>query len=104
MCDKLSRASAHFEAADKETLAPGPHIIRVEFTYDGGGIGQGGTAKMTVDGKEAATVRIERTIPIRVSLDESFDVGEDTGTPVTMKYDVPFKFTGTIEKVVIDLQ
>ena len=36
-------------------------------------------------------------------MDETFDVGEDTGTPVNLSYDVPFKFTGTIEKVVINL-
>ena len=58
---------------------------------------------MTVDGKEVARGRIERTVPLRFSLDETFDVGEDTGTPVSLSYDVPFKFTGTIEKVVVNL-
>jgi arylsulfatase len=48
--------------------------------------------------------RIEQTIPIRVSLDETMDVGEDTGTPVTEDYKVPFKFTGTIEKVTVALK
>ena len=42
-------------------------------------------------------------MPLRFSLDETFDVGEDTGTPVNLNYDVPFKFTGQIEKVVINL-
>jgi len=39
----------------------------------------------------------------RFSIDETFDVGEDTGTPVNLNYDVPFKFTGQIENVVINL-
>ena len=39
-----------------------------------------------------------------ISLDEGLDIGEDTGTPVNLKYDVPFKFTGKIEKVTIDLK
>jgi hypothetical protein len=39
----------------------------------------------------------ERTVPIRFS-EECFEVGEDTGTPVNLNYDVPFKFTGKIEK------
>ena len=58
---------------------------------------------MKVDGKEVARGRIDRTVPLRFSFDETFDVGEDTGTPVSLNYDVPFKFTGTIEKVVINL-
>ena len=40
---------------------------------------------------------------MRFSFDETFDVGEDTGTPVSLDYDVPFKFTGKIEKVVVNL-
>jgi len=49
--------------------------------------------------------KIERTIPVRFSLDETFDVGEDTGTPVVEDYlaKMPFKFTGTLNKVVIEL-
>jgi arylsulfatase len=56
-----------------------------------------------VDGKEVAKGRIDKTVPIRVSLDEGLDVGEDTGTPVNLNYDVPFKFTGKIDKVTIQL-
>ena len=47
---------------------------------------------------------MERTIPIRIALDETLDVGEDAGTPVNLSYDVPFKFTGKIEKVTIELK
>jgi len=57
-----------------------------------------------VDGKEAAKVRIEKTIPLRISLDETMDIGEDAGTPVSEEYKVPFKFKGTLGKVVIDLK
>ena len=95
---------AHYEVAGKDALAAGKHTIKMDFAYDGGGIGKGGTATVTVDGKEVAKGRIERTVPIRVSLDEGLDVGEDTGTPVSLSYDVPFKFTGKIEKVTIDLK
>jgi arylsulfatase len=42
-------------------------------------------------------------MPVRLSLDETFDVGEDTGTPVSLDYDVPFAFTGTLDKVVVRL-
>jgi arylsulfatase len=95
---------AHYEAAGKDALAPGQHIIKMDFAYDGGGIGKGGTATVTVDGTAVAKGRIEKTVPIRVSLDEGLDVGEDTGTPVNLGYDVPFKFTGRIHEVTINLR
>jgi hypothetical protein len=41
---------------------------------------------------------------VRFSQEEGLDVGEDTGTPLNLSYDVPFKFTGKLEKVVIDLK
>jgi arylsulfatase A-like enzyme len=95
---------AHYEVAGSNVLAPGRHSLKMDFVYDGGGIGKGGAATLFVDGTEIAKGRIERTIPIRIALDEGLDVGEDSGTPVNLNYDVPFKFTGKIEKVVIDLK
>jgi hypothetical protein len=95
---------AEYEVAGKDALAPGKHTIKVEFTYDGGGIGKGGTATISVDDKQVAKVRVDRTIPIRIALDETLDVGEDAGTPVSLSYEVPYKFTGNIEKVTIELK
>jgi len=81
------------------------HKITVDFFYDGGGMGRGTNMSLSVDGKQMAQKRIERTIGIRFSLDETFDVGEDTGTPVEFSlYDVPFKFNGHINKVSVDLE
>jgi len=88
-----------------QKLAPGTHIITVDFVYDGGGIGKGANMILSVDGKQVDQKRIERTIPIRFSLDETFDVGEDTGTPVDFDlYDVPFKFNGELIKLIVDLK
>jgi arylsulfatase len=58
-----------------------------------------------VAGKEVAQGKIERTNPVRFSLDEAVDVGMDTGTPVVEDYvnKMPFKFTGVLNKVVLDL-
>jgi arylsulfatase A-like enzyme len=89
--------------AAKDTLRPGKHTVTVDFKYDGGGIGKGGLVTLSVDGKEAASGRLSRTIPFRTSIDETLDIGEDTGTPVSEDYQVPFKFTGTLNKVVVDL-
>jgi len=69
-----------------------------------GGAGKGGTATITADGKEVAKGRVERTTPIRFSLDEGMDIGEDTGTPVSLDYDVPNKFTGHFETVTINIK
>ena len=60
---------------------------------------------MLVDGKQVAQGHIERTICCRFSLDETFDVGADTGTPVIEDYaeKMPFRFTGNLKKLVIEL-
>jgi arylsulfatase len=92
-----------FKIAGKDRLTPGKHTVRFEFKYDGGGVGKGGTGTIIVDGKEAAKGRIEKTILGRFSADETFDTGEDTGSPVSDLYKSPFRFAGTITKVVIDL-
>ena len=89
-----------------DKLAPGKHTIAFDFTYDGGGIGKGGQGTPTVDGAKVGEGRIEQTNPLgKFTLDESFDVGQDTGTPVIDEYDakMPFKFTGMLRKVEITL-
>jgi arylsulfatase len=95
---------AHYEVSSKAPLSPGKRTLKMEFAYDGGGIGKGGAVTLSVDGKEVAKGRVDKTVPIRISLDEGLDVGEDTGTPVNLNYDVPFRFTGKIHKVTIDLK
>jgi arylsulfatase A-like enzyme len=91
--------------AGSEKLPPGKHIISFDFAYDGGGIGKGGQGTLAVDGDKVAEGRFEKTIPFRFSLEESFDVGQDTGTPVIDEYDakMPFKFSGTLKKVEVKL-
>ncbi|HUK33446.1 MAG TPA: hypothetical protein VLV86_06030, partial [Vicinamibacterales bacterium] len=81
------------------------HVIRFSFKYDGGGIGKGGDGTLFIDGNQVTQGRIERTIPVRFSLDETLDIGEDTGTPVIETYvdRMPFAFTGTLKKVVVVL-
>jgi arylsulfatase A-like enzyme len=92
-----------YTVAGKDKVPPGRHVITVDFNYDGGGVGKGGEATLTVDGEKVASGRLDQTIPYRMSLDETLDIGEDTGTPVSEDYKVPFKFTGEIEKVTINI-
>jgi arylsulfatase len=89
--------------SSNDKLPPGKHSIVLTFKYEGGGIGKGGLTTLSVDGKKVAEQKLARTIPFRVSADETLDIGKDTGTPVSEDYHVPFRFTGTLNKVVINL-
>jgi arylsulfatase A-like enzyme len=93
-----------YKITGSEKLAPGANVIRMEFRYDGGGIGMGGTAMLFVNDKKVGEGRIEKTEWGRFSADECFDIGEDTGSPVSDTYAAPNPFTGTINKIVIDTQ
>ncbi len=84
-------------------LEHGPATIRYEFAYDGGGMGKGGASKLFVNGQLAAQGRIERTVPLLFSADETFDIGTDTGSPVGL-YPRNFAFNGKIKKVEIELK
>jgi arylsulfatase A-like enzyme len=81
------------------SLKPGNHTIVFDFKYDGPGFGKGGTGVLTVDGRMLAQQKVEHTIPFIMSIDESLDIGMDTRTPVDDSYKLPFRFTGTINKV-----
>ena len=96
-------------------LAPGKHTLEFNFKYDGlgfatlvfnniTGIGKGGTGTLKIDGTLVSTHKLEHTVPLTMPWDETFDVGSDTGTPVDdQDYQVPFKFTGRIDKLTVAL-
>src|SRR5205809_3276083 len=86
-----------------KALAPGKHTLVFDFKYDGPGPGKGGTGVFTVDGKEMAKKTIAHTIPLLISIDETFDIGLDTGTGVVNSYQLPFKFTGKTDKLTVKL-
>ena len=71
----------------------------MEFTYDGGGLGKGGTATLYIDGDAAGDGRIEQTEPLLFSADETCDVGDEYGSPVTNDYSAsarsPARSTGS---------
>ena len=87
-------------------LGAGKHTIVFDYKPDSPGLGKGGTGVLSVDGKEVARNSMEHSTPITFPEDETFDIGSDTRTGVAMleyRYDVPFKFTGTINKLTFDL-
>jgi arylsulfatase len=81
-----------------DPLPPGHSVIELRFVYDGGGLGKGANVILTVNGKKAGEARLAHTVPRAYSFEETFDVGEDSATPVG-PYQSPFPFTGVLEKL-----
>jgi arylsulfatase A-like enzyme len=87
-----------------ESVGAGEHTIEVQFHYDGGGAGKGGTVNLLCDGKAIGSGRVEKTVPGIFSFDDALDIGHDGGEPVVPDYsEHTGTFNGTIEKVVIDI-
>jgi arylsulfatase A-like enzyme len=94
-----------FRWEGQQALAPGKHTIVFDFTYDGPGFGKSGTGVLKVDDREVANKKVPHTIPLLMALDETFDVGIDTRTPVNDNdYQLPFRFTGKIAKLTYKLE
>ena len=93
----------YFVTAD-DTIPAGAHQVRMEFKYDGGGLGKGGDVTLYYDGKAVGTGRVEQTEPMAFSCDEACDVGSDTGSPTSPDYGPHAnKFSGTIDWVTLDV-
>ncbi len=96
-----------------EALPPGRHTVEFDFKYDGlgagtlafndfSGLGRPGTGTLKVDGKVVATKKMERTLPMILQWDESFDIGSDTLTGVNDEdYKPPFPLTAKLNKLTI---
>ena len=99
-------ALERFTVTGKTALPKGKVNIGVDFKYNGsdGERGKDATVVMTVNGAKVAEQHLTRTIPIQISLNEGLDVGMDVGSAVDFTYKLPYKFTGTIEKVVVELK
>ena len=98
-----------------DALAPGKHTLEFDFQYDGlgvgtlalnnfSGVGRSGTGTLKVDGKPVQTVKMERTLPMILQWDESFDIGSDTLTGVNdADYLPPFPLTAKLDKLTINV-
>ena len=90
-----------YTVESKDPLPSGKAVVKLDFKYDGGGVGKGGTATLYVNGQPVGRGRIDKTQPYVFS-GEGEDVGEDLETPVTEDYkEGDNKFTGTIEKITL---
>src|SRR5262249_50744306 len=99
-------AEDRFTFAGKEPLPKGKVQLKVDFAYDGkeGELCKGGAVSMNVKGSKVGGGQLPKSIPIQISLGEGMDIGEDVGSAVDFNYKPPFKFTGKIEKVTIELK
>jgi arylsulfatase len=89
-----------FRWEGQEPLSPGKHAVEFDFKYAGPGMAKGGDGVLKVDATDVATKSIPHTIPAILTIDETLDIGSDTRTPVDdADYQVPFPFTGTLNKV-----
>ena len=93
-----------FRIAADGVLPAGRHQARMEFAYDGGGLGKGGTVRLFVDGEQAGEGRVDATQPMIFSTDETTDVGSDGGTPVSDDYGPrDSRFSGRVHWVQLDI-
>ncbi|HET9287894.1 MAG TPA: arylsulfatase [Gaiella sp.] len=93
-----------FKVYGADAMSSGVHQVRLEFTYDGGGVGKGGDVTLFVDGERVGDGRVEGTVPMLFSADETTDVGSDTATPVSDDYSThDSAFTGTVRWVQLDV-
>ncbi|MDR6756006.1 hypothetical protein J2Y48_001296 [Mycoplana sp. BE70] len=100
-----------WEGAD--ALTPGRHTVEFDFNYDGlgvgtlafnnmSGLGRPGTGTLKVDGNTVATEQMQRTLPMILQWDESFDIGSDTLTGVNdADYQPPFALTAKLNKLTL---
>lgn len=93
----------HYTITSAQTLPKGKSTVRFDFAYDGGGKGKGGTGTLSINGKKVGEGRLEKTVPTMFSTDDTFDVGEDWGTPVAPTYQLPLKFTGILKEVTVEI-
>jgi hypothetical protein len=94
-----------YKVAAAQAVAAGKATIRMNFDYDGCGVGKGGTATLLLNGEKVASGRVERTQMAIFSADETAGVGVDDATPVTSDYaESDNAFTGTILKVTVDVK
>jgi arylsulfatase len=95
---------AHFKIAGDAAVPTGTHQIRMELAYDGGGLAKGGDVTIFVDGEQTGSGRVNATVPMIYSGDETCDVGSDVGSPVSDDYtSEDSTFTGEVNWVQLDV-
>lgn len=95
----------HFMVEGATVLTPGEHQVRMEFAYDGGGLGKGGKATLYVDGKKDGEGRIDATLAMIFSADDGLDVGKDGGSAISPDYKAGNNtYNGKVKGVLISIE
>jgi arylsulfatase A-like enzyme len=93
-----------FKVEGDTVIPAGEHQVRMEFAYAGGGLAKGGIATLYLDGTKVGEGRVDATVPLLFSGDETTDIGSDSATPVSDDYGSrDSEFTGQVRWVQIDL-
>ena len=93
-----------FKIVGESAIPAGTHQVRMEFAYDGGGLAKGGTVTLYVDGRVVGDGRVQATVPMMFSGDETTDLAADTASPVSDDYTSHgSRFTGTVNWVQLDI-
>ena len=93
-----------YRVVSTENVPTGKVTLAFDFKYDGGGMGKGGTITLLANGKKIGEGRVEKTTGLKYSLYEGQDIGEDSGSPVDFTYTPPYKFTGKLDRVTVELK
>ena len=102
-CYNLLGVQYFYVGADSD-LPAGDHQVRMEFAYEGGGLGKGGSVSLYVDGQKVADGKVAATAAMVFSADDGCDVGRDTGAPVSEDYGAHGNaFNGEIRGVEISI-
>ncbi len=101
-CHNLAGLQRFYVEADSAVPA-GEHQVRMEFAYDGGDFAKGGLVTLYVDGDKVGEGRVESTVPMLYSADETCDLGYSSGTPVSEDYtSADSTFDGKVKWVQLD--
>lgn len=93
-----------YTAKSANKIPAGEHRIEIDTTI--AKPGAAAEVSLSVDGTVVAATTVKRTVPAAFTASETFDVGIDLGSPVSLEYSErrPFRFEGEISSVRIDLR
>jgi hypothetical protein len=95
---------SRYRVVSESTIPSGHHVLSVEVTVDEEhAFGGGGNAVLRLGDNVIGEGRFDKQVGARFTVNEGFDIGRDTVTPVSGDYASPFAFTGTIVRVIIDV-
>ncbi|GAB5556348.1 MAG: arylsulfatase [Schleiferiaceae bacterium] len=94
-----------YRAKSTTRLSPGSHRIEIHTELQKKRPGSAATVTLMVDGESVGSTELKRTVPLAFTASETFDVGVDLGSPVSLNYydKMPFEFSGRIQKITVDL-